>query len=178
MYVTLYSADGTKRFNVTEKPVRKSKPPVDKNSFSDVLKSIIENWTSVDEIVRTCNTTHPFQTNREEVEKHLESYDIEKRIKHGHVEVRIHSPKASESHRKSCFATLNDLKSQLERENLSQTQIWEFLKHRFNISSRKELDTRQWVSLAAELQGIKRDLPLFQHFIRDVKQWLKTSKPQ
>ena len=86
------------------------------------------------------------------------------------------TPLLLKSIRKQLSPLSEEIKTELQKHNISEDELWTFLKHRYNVESRKELDTSQWATLAAELQAAKREHELLKHLVRDTQRFIKGEK--
>ena len=146
-------------------------------SIQKTINTLTRNWINVDEIVVQCKNIHRVSTHHAEVENILNTYDLDRRTKHGQLEVRQKNAAAPEVHKEAAFAAIEKIKTELQKHNISEDELWAFLKHRYNVESQKELDTSQWATLAAELQAAKREHELLKYLIRDTRTWLQSQKP-
>ena len=140
----------------------------------EAINSLTHRWINLDEIVRSTKRIHRITTNHAEVESILDTYDLDRRTKHGQLQVREKNAAAAEIHKAAAFAAVREIKEKLQNYNISEDQLWAFLKHRYNVKSRKELDTSQWATLTAELQAAKREHELLKYLLRDIRRWLES----
>ena len=143
----------------------------------EAINSLTHRWINLDEIVRSTKRIHRISTDHAKVKSILNTFDIDRRTKHGQLEVRQKNAAAAEIHRAAAFAAIREIKTELQARNISEDQLWAFLKHRYNVESQKELDTSQWATLAAELQAAKREHELLKYLLRDIRTWLKSVAP-
>ena len=146
-------------------------------SIQKTINTLTHNWINVDEIVVQCKNIHRVSTHHAEVENILNTYNLDRRTKHGQLEVRQKNAAAAEVHKVAAFAAIREIKTKLQKHNISEDELWAFLKHRYNVESQKELDTSQWATLAAELQAAKREPELLKYLLRDIRTWLKSVAP-
>ena len=135
----------------------------------EAINSLTHRWINLDEIVRSTKRIHRVTTSHAQVESILDTYNLDRRTKHGQLEVRHKNAAAAEVHKEAALATIREIKTELQKHNISEDQLWAFLKHRYNVESRKELDTSQWATLAAELQAAKREHELLKYLLRDTQ---------
>lgn len=145
-------------------------------SIQKTINTLTRNWINVDEIVVQCKNIHRVSIHHTEVENILNTYDIDRRTKHGQLEVRQKNAAAPEVHKEAAFAAIREIKTELQKHNISEDQLWAFLKHRYNVESQKELDTSQWATLAAELQAAKREPELLKYLVRDTHRFIEGAK--
>ena len=86
------------------------------------------------------------------------------------------TPLLPEVHKEAAFAAIGEIKTELQKHNISEDELWAFLKHRYNVESQKELDTSQWATLAAELQAAKREHELLKYLVRDTHRFIEGAK--
>ena len=145
-------------------------------SIQKAINTLTRNWINVDEIVVQCKNIHRISTHHAEVENILNTYNIDRRTKHGQLEVRQKNAAAPEVHKEAAFAAIGEIKTELQKHNISEDELWAFLKHRYNVESQKELDTSQWATLAAELQAAKREPELLKYLVRDTHRFIEGAK--
>ena len=57
---------------------------------------------------------------------------------------------------KRCFAIAKNLESNLADNNISQRNLWNWVRIRYQVDSRTEMTASQWSELAAELDAAER----------------------
>ena len=70
---------------------------------------------------------------------------------------------------KSAFAQANRLKKVLLQVGITQDDLWNIIKKRFNVESRNDITEAEWTLLAAELQGAESDRGIFTEFVKKIK---------
>ena len=80
----------------------------------EAINSLTHRWINLDEIVRSTKRIHRITTNHAEVESILNTYDLDRRTKHGQLEVRQKNAAAAEIHRAAAFAAIREIKTELQ----------------------------------------------------------------
>jgi len=70
---------------------------------------------------------------------------------------------------KSAFAQANRLKKALLRLGITQDDLWDSIKKRFNVESRNDITESEWTLLAAELNAMESDRAIFTDFAKKIK---------
>jgi hypothetical protein len=70
---------------------------------------------------------------------------------------------------KSAFAQANRLKKALLRVGITQDDLWDSIKKRFNVESRNDITEAEWTLLAAELNAAESDRGIFTEFVKQIK---------
>ena len=70
---------------------------------------------------------------------------------------------------KSAFAQANCLKKALLRVGITQDDLWNRIKKRFNVESRNDITEAEWTLLAAELNAAESDRAIFTDFVKKIK---------
>lgn len=70
---------------------------------------------------------------------------------------------------KSAFAQANRLKKALLRLGITQDDLWDSIKKRFNVESRNDITEAEWTLLAAELNATESDRAIFTDFAQKIK---------
>ena len=70
---------------------------------------------------------------------------------------------------KSAFAQANHLKKALLRVGITQDDLWNSIKKRFNVESRNDITEAEWTLLAAELNAAEGDRAIFTDFVKKIK---------
>ncbi len=71
---------------------------------------------------------------------------------------------------KSAFAQANRLNNALLRAGITQNDLWNSIKQRFNVESRNDITEAEWTILAAELQAAEGSRPIFTHLVQRIQQ--------
>ena len=65
--------------------------------------------------------------------------------------------RASDSHRKSAFATMRRLTPKLKRLGTTPDAVWDTFKAEYDVDSRSEFTTPQWAVIAARLRAADKN---------------------
>ena len=76
---------------------------------------------------------------------------------------------ANERNRRACFAAARNLSKKLKRAEISQDDLWQWIKNEYNVESRKQLESHQWAAISAELNACVRDHKLCHYMIQRIK---------
>ena len=139
-----------------------------RDGLQRLLSQMPHRWYNAGELVIELQI-HNIQTNHQAVTALLDACDVETRTRGNWTEYRRTDKKASEVHRRSCFACVRAFVPTLKRHRLTEADLWDAMKDEYNVASRSELDTPQWASLSATFQAAKRDAVLMNVLIKRVK---------
>ena len=70
--------------------------------------------------------------------------------------IPIEPPPKDDAQMKRCFAIAKNLESNLADNNISQRNLWNWVRIRYQVDSRTEMTASQWSELAAELDAAER----------------------
>lgn len=73
--------------------------------------------------------------------------------------------------RRASFAIVNQISRQMDAVNVSIIDFWNYIKHSYDVGSRKELNERQWVVIEARLRAASTSSKLFRVLMDEVKDW-------
>jgi hypothetical protein len=71
---------------------------------------------------------------------------------------------------KAAFAQANRLKTALLRVGITQDDLWNSIKKRFEVESRNDITEAEWTLLAAELNAAESNRAIFTDFVKKIKQ--------
>ena len=89
------------------------------------------------------------------------------------VDVDTETINATKRASKSSFAIMSNIKPRLERAGITETDLWNYIKHSNDVESRTDLDEKQWVVIEASLRAASINYLLLNTMINKVKIWKK-----
>ncbi len=71
---------------------------------------------------------------------------------------------------KAAFAMAEKLSEQLEKQNISKGDFWNYVKRRYSVESRNDMTEQQWTQLSAELKAAETAPKMFEELCKRIKQ--------
>ncbi len=71
---------------------------------------------------------------------------------------------------KAAFAMAEKLSEQLEKQNISKGDFWNYVKRRYSVESRNDMTEQQWTQLSAELKAAETTPKMFEELCKRIKQ--------
>ena len=71
---------------------------------------------------------------------------------------------------KAAFAIANKLSEPLEKESISKTDLWNYIKRKYSVESRNDMSEQQWTQLSAELKAAETTPKLLDELCKRIKQ--------
>ena len=77
---------------------------------------------------------------------------------------------------KATFAIANQLTAPLEKEGITQADLWNYVKRKYSVQSRNDMSEMQWTKLSAELKAAEVTPKLFDELCQGIKQLTTANK--
>ena len=71
---------------------------------------------------------------------------------------------------KAAFTAANKLQERLEQQGVTQSDFWNYVRRRYGVESRNEMNELQWTQLSAELQAAQSSPKLFEQMMERMRQ--------
>ena len=170
--VELHGAEGTRTLDIKVTSPRtgiEETVVLSPLTIQEVIRLMSRRWINIDELVIQLKKVHGIQATHRTVEEALKYCELERKGIGIQMEIRRHNDKASIQHQKASFAAARKLTAPLQRFQIDQDTLWEWVKKEYNVESRTQLDPYQWATLSAELNTALRDYEMLKILARRIK---------
>ena len=73
--------------------------------------------------------------------------------------------------RLASFAVAHELKPRLEKAGITENNLWDYIKDKHGVDSRKQFDEQQWVRIEARLRAASKSSQLFYILVEKINVW-------
>lgn len=175
MHINLYGSNGQRSLKINTPQTAHSIVDTKEHqhlsplTLQTVIDGLPRRFYNMDELVTQLSQIHGISVSTATVAKSVASCELEVKGIGTEQQVRRHDDGESIQHQKASFAAARKLTTPLQKFEIDQDTLWEWVKKEYNVESRTQLDPYQWATLSAEFNSALRDHEMLKILARRIK---------